>query len=382
MLQVAAIDHPAPEKAAQGQSGLHRDLVIGHRPGTHPARCNALRHGGEPRQHPNPAHPGHEGAHHSHRHPVGQADDDGRQAPQPQGGPDDATCSCALAQEARQPQGRGHGSQAEGAVEKPVAAGSQSQPLLGHQREHRPQGGRAETEAEVDDERCPQHPGVARKAQAADQAGPQGLVAPGRHRRARLQRLPGGRQHGQEEERSHQHRQPVSHQGGDQSGHGRADGARGIEGNRAQRHRLGQQRPRDQTVDGSLLGRLVEGVAQPAEQRADDQGPGLQPAGMAHQAHAGRGQAHHQVGNNQDVASIDKIGHRTGHQPEQQERQGAGGLHQPHQQGRAAEAGHQPAGHGRLHRVGHGGGDGTDVQQPVGTDAQRRTGQEARCPAL
>ena len=223
---------------------------------------------------------------------------------------------------------------------------------------------------------------MARKAQAADQTGPQGLVAPRRHRRARLQRLPGGRQHGQEEERSHQHRQPVSHQGGDQSGHGGADGARGIEGNRAQRHRLGQQRPRDQTVDGSLLGRLVEGVAQPAEQRADDERPGLQPAGMAHQAHAGRGQAHHQVGDDQDVAPIDKIGHRTGHQPEQQERQGAGSLDQPHQQGRAAEAGHQPAGHGRLHRVGHGGGDGADVQQPVGADAQRRAGQEARCPAL
>ena len=382
MLQVAAIDHPAPEKAAQGQPGLHRDLVVGHRPGTHPARCNALRHGGEPRQHPDPAHASQESAHHGHRHPVRKADDDGRQAPQPQGGTDDASCPCALTQEARQPQGRGHGPQAEGAVEEPVAARGQSQPLLGHQREHRPQSSCAETEAEIDDERRPQHPGMARKAQAADQTGPQGLVAPRRHRRARLQRLPGGRQHGQEEERSHQHRQPVSHQGGDQSGHGGADGARGIEGNRAQRHRLGQQRPRDQSVDGRLLGRLVEGVAQPAEQRADDERPGLQPAGMAHQAHAGRGQAHHQVGDDKDVAPIDKIGHRTGDQAEQQERQGAGGLHQAHQQGRAAEAGHQPAGHGRLHRVGHGGGDGADVQQPVGADAQRRAGQEARCPAL
>ena len=223
---------------------------------------------------------------------------------------------------------------------------------------------------------------MARKAQAADQTGPQGLVAPRRHRRTRLQRLPGGRQHGQEEERSHQHRQPVSHQGGDQSGHGGADGARGIEGDRAQRHRLGQQRPRDQAVDGGLLGRLVEGVAQPAKQRADDQGPGLQPACMAHQAHAGRGQAHHQMGDNQDVASIDKISHRTGHQSEQQERQGAGGLDQAHQQRRAAEAGHQPAGHGRLHRVGHGSSDGADVQQPVGTNAQRRIGQEGCCPAL
>ena len=382
MLQVAAIDHPAPEKAAQGQPGLHRDLVVGHRSGPHPARCDALRHGGEPRQHPDPAHAGHEGAHHGHRHPVRQADNDGRQAPQPQGGADDAPCPRTLAQEARQPQGRSHCTQAEGAVEKTVAARGQPQPLLRHQREHRPQGGRTETEAEVDDERCPQHPGMARKAQAADQTGPQGLVAPGRHRRARLQCLPGGRQHGQEEERGHQHGQPVSHQGGDQPGHGRADGACSIEGNRAQCHRLGQQRPRDQAVDGGLLGRLVEGVAQPAEQRADNERPGLQPACMAHQAHAGRGQAHHQMGDNQDVASIDKISHRTGHQPEQQERQGAGSLHQAHQQRRAAEAGHQPAGHGRLHRVGHGSSDGADVQQPVGTNAQRRLGQEGCCPAL